>query len=192
MATVNEDEYVKRWSDRWLNILYGSIVHSEAGNCDGFVDLCVEYFESCLTFCGFLAGFEFIGLSGLTVKDDYTKAAVFVLVLAFVFALTGSIISLIQLGWIRFYKGHSLKTIKDALNKYVYFMDAAQPFCITSIVLFSIAVNILVWSIFEDDQDDIYPLIINIVSGIVYVPCVYMSIKFHILVVKPWVQINQQ
>ncbi len=54
--------------DRWINVLYAN---SEDENCDDFVDLVVNYYESSLGFAGFLAGFEFLVCPELQLRMMY-------------------------------------------------------------------------------------------------------------------------
>ena len=76
-------EIPENWKDRWLNVLYAN---SDGNNCDEFVGL-VSYYKSSLGVSGFLAGFEFLGLSGIEIDDDTAEIVAFLMTLTFVFAI---------------------------------------------------------------------------------------------------------
>ena len=185
MSSSNKEEmYPKTLTDRWLNVLYGCT--DSNGDCKAFIEYNVSYYETSLGFAGFLAGFEFLGLSGMEITDDTTKLSAFLMTLSFVFSVIASAILIIQLAWIRSYEGHSFDTIKEIVIKYAAYIDVTAPLVVGSILLFAISVNALVWNIFEDDM--IYSIIINVLFGIGFVFLAIILCKFRLKNEKPWLR----
>ena len=184
MTTLNKEEIPQTLTDRWLNVLYGCT--DENNDCKGFIEYNVSYYETSLGFSGFLAGFEFLGVSGMEINDDISKLSAFLMTLSFVFLVIALAILIIQLSWIRSYEGHSFDTIKSLVIKYAAFIDVTAPMVVGSILLFAISVNVLVWSIFEDDM--IYPIIINTLFGIGFVFLGVILCKFRLRYEKPWLR----
>eukprot|EP01084_Bolivina_argentea_P152401 265873_1 len=139
-ADYNMESIPQTWKDRWINVLYAN---SEGENCDDFVDLVVNYYESSLGFAGFLAGFEFLGVSGITIEDDVTELAAFFMTLAFLLSIFSAMLLVIQLAWFRFYKGFPTKVVLDVVSKFYYFMDIANQVVIGSLIFFILSVMII-------------------------------------------------
>ena len=98
--------------EMWLSNLEANC---DGDNCDDFVDLMVGYSDATLGFAGFLAGFEFIGLTDLDASNDITLTASFIITLSFTFAIIAGVGSLIQLQYFRFHKGYKKHVVKKAI-----------------------------------------------------------------------------
>eukprot|EP00486_Rosalina_sp_Unknown_P002525 CAMPEP_0201567376 /NCGR_PEP_ID=MMETSP0190_2-20130828/7866_1 /ASSEMBLY_ACC=CAM_ASM_000263 /TAXON_ID=37353 /ORGANISM="Rosalina sp." /LENGTH=160 /DNA_ID=CAMNT_0047987297 /DNA_START=23 /DNA_END=502 /DNA_ORIENTATION=- len=142
ISEIDMNDLPGSWRDRWLNVLYGNC---DGDNCDEFVDVVISYYESMLGFSGFLAGFEFLGVSGIEVDSDTTELAAFIMTLAYVFAMMSACILLIQLGWFRFYKGFPTAVVEGAIAKFYYLLDIGAHIVMISLALFIISTMCLVW-----------------------------------------------
>lgn len=182
ISNIDMNDLPQSWRDRWLNIVYGN---SEGDNCDEFVDVVISYYESMLGFSGFLAGFEFLGVSGIEVDNDTTELAAFIMTLAYVFAMGAACILLIQLGWFRFYKGFPTTVVEAAIAKFYYLLDIGAHIVMISLALFFVSTMALVWDIFQDSQ--FYAIIIYVAFGMMIIVSLAMSWQFNGKSIKPWV-----